>query len=112
MGSVVVAPGLSSTSSIVVVQEFSCSATCGIFLGQGLNWCLLHWQADSLPLSHQGGPLNRAFCRVKALNFDRVHFVNIFLSWFKPLASNLRTWPCHRFKDFFLIVLCFVCKYI
>ena len=24
----------------------------GIFLTQGLNLCLLHWQADSLPLHH------------------------------------------------------------
>ena len=29
----------------------------GVFLSQGLNLCLLHWQADSLPLSHQGSPL-------------------------------------------------------
>ena len=29
---------------------------CGIFQGQGSNLCLLHWQADSLPLSHQGSP--------------------------------------------------------
>ena len=28
----------------------------GIFPNQGLNPCLLHWQADSLPLSHQGSP--------------------------------------------------------
>ena len=28
----------------------------GIFLDQGSNFCLLHWQADSLPLSHQGSP--------------------------------------------------------
>ena len=28
----------------------------GIFLTQGSNSCLLHWQADSLPLSHQGSP--------------------------------------------------------
>ena len=28
----------------------------GIFQTQGLNPCLLHWQADSLPLSHQGSP--------------------------------------------------------
>ena len=27
-----------------------------IFLTQGSNSCLLHWQADSLPLSHQGSP--------------------------------------------------------
>ena len=29
-----------------------------IFLTQGLNLCLLHWQADSLPLSHLGNPLS------------------------------------------------------
>ena len=28
----------------------------GIFPTQGWNPCLLHWQAGSLPLSHQGGP--------------------------------------------------------
>ena len=28
----------------------------GIFLTQGLNPCLLHWQADSLLLSHLGSP--------------------------------------------------------
>ena len=26
----------------------------GVFLAQGWDLCLLHWQADSLPLSHQG----------------------------------------------------------
>ena len=29
----------------------SCSMACGIFLDQGLNPCLLQWQAESLPLS-------------------------------------------------------------
>ena len=29
---------------------------CGIFLDRGSNPCLLHWQVDSLPLSHQGSP--------------------------------------------------------
>ena len=29
----------------------------GIFPTQGLNLCLLHWQADSLPLSRQGSPI-------------------------------------------------------
>ena len=28
----------------------------GIFLTQELNSCLLHWQEDSLLLSHQGSP--------------------------------------------------------
>ena len=30
----------------------------GIFPTQGLNPCLLHWQAEFLPLSHQGSPFN------------------------------------------------------
>ena len=30
----------------------------GIFLSQGANLHFLHWQADSLPLSHQESPLN------------------------------------------------------
>ena len=42
------------TDSIVVVQRFRCSTACGIFLDQGSNPCLLHWQVDSLPPSHQG----------------------------------------------------------
>ena len=39
---------------IVVVHRLSHSVACGIFQDQGSNPCLLHWQADSLPLSHQG----------------------------------------------------------
>ena len=36
----------------------SCSTARGIFLDQGSNLCILHWQVDSLPLSHQGRPLS------------------------------------------------------
>ena len=36
----------------------------GIFPTQGSNRCLLHWQADSLPLSHLGSPQNK----YKAIN--------------------------------------------
>ena len=43
-GSVAAAPGLWSTGSEVVVHGLSCSATCGIFLNQGSNLHLLHWQ--------------------------------------------------------------------
>ena len=39
-----------------MVQGLSCSASCGIFPDQGWNSYLLHWQADSFPLSHQGSP--------------------------------------------------------
>ena len=42
-----------------MVHGLSCSATCGIFPNQESNPCLLHWQADSSPLSCQGSP---GFC--------------------------------------------------
>ena len=38
------------------VHDLSCSKAHGIFPNQGSKPCLLHWQADSLPLSHQGSP--------------------------------------------------------
>ena len=41
-------------SSYDALAEVLC--TCGIFLDQGGILCLLHWQVDSLPLSHQGSP--------------------------------------------------------
>ena len=55
-GSVVAVPRLYSTGSRVVVYRLGCHATCGIFLDRGSNPCLLHWQVDSSPLSHQGTP--------------------------------------------------------
>ena len=54
--SVSVAPRLWSTGSVVVAHRLSCSKVCGIFPDQEWNPCLLHWQVDSLPLSHQGSP--------------------------------------------------------
>ena len=50
----VAAPRLQSTGSVVVAHELSCSTACGLFPDQGQN--PLHWQEDSLPLSHQGSP--------------------------------------------------------
>ena len=52
VSSVVAAPRLWSTGSIVVVHGLTCSAAGGIFLDQGSNLGLLHWQEDSPPLSH------------------------------------------------------------
>ena len=56
MGSVVAASGLQSTDPIVVAHGLSCFVVCGMFPDRGLNPCLLHRQADSLPLSHPGHP--------------------------------------------------------
>ena len=48
----VVVSGLQSPGSVVVALGLSCSAACGIFLDQGLNLHLLHWQTYSLLLGH------------------------------------------------------------
>ena len=47
--------------SVVVAYGLSCSVGHGIFLGQGLNLCPLHWQADSYLLYHQGSPWMLSF---------------------------------------------------
>ena len=56
VGSVAAVPGLWST--VVVAHGLSCSTAGGIFLDQGSDSCLLHWHADSLPLSYEGSPTN------------------------------------------------------
>ena len=57
--------GLSGCSSWALGHRLSscCTCTCcskalEIFPDQGSSLCLLHWQADSLPLSHQGSPVD------------------------------------------------------
>ena len=40
-----------------MVNGLSDSAACGILPDEGSKPCLLLWQADSLPLSHQGSPI-------------------------------------------------------
>ena len=39
---------------MVVVHRLSCSEVCGIFLDQGLNPYLLHWQVDSFTIEPPG----------------------------------------------------------
>ena len=48
--------GFQSMDSAVVVHGLTCSMALGIFLGQGLNPCPLHWHMDSQPLDHPGSP--------------------------------------------------------
>ena len=58
------APWLQSTGSLVVEYGLNCSEAHEIFLDLGLNQCLLLWQANFLPLSHQGSPNLKAFCHL------------------------------------------------
>ena len=50
------AQALGHVASVIVAHALSCPAARGIFPNQGSKLCLLHWQADSLPWSHQGSP--------------------------------------------------------
>ena len=47
-----VAWALGDVGSAVLVQGLHCFKACGLFLDQGSHPHPLHWQADSLPLSH------------------------------------------------------------
>ena len=51
-------------ASVAVAHRLSCSVARGIFPDQGLNLCLLHWQVDSLPVSHQGSPSLLTFMHI------------------------------------------------
>ena len=48
--------GVSSCTTWALEHRLDCSAAYGTFPDQGASPCLLHWQAGSLPLSHQGSP--------------------------------------------------------
>ena len=54
--------GSRRAGSVIVAHGPSCSTACGIFPDQGSNPCLLHWQADSQPLRHQGSPASLFIC--------------------------------------------------
>ena len=49
-------------ASIVVAHGLSCSVSCELFPGQGLNPRLLLWQVDSQSLAHQRSPHLISFC--------------------------------------------------
>ena len=49
--------GFRRAGSAIVAHGPNCSVACGILPDQGSNPHLLHWQADSQPLRHQGSPI-------------------------------------------------------
>ena len=66
----------------------------GIVLTQGSNLRLLHWQADSLPVSHLGSPYaHSTLGRWVSLNKEAYHFFNLLNVW----ESN--------FNDYFLLLV-------
>ena len=57
-----------------MAHRLSCSAASRIFLDQGSNLCLLHWQVDFLLLRHQGNPLEfltlKFVCSQQFINYS------------------------------------------
>ena len=92
MGLVVAVHRFLNTGSIAA-HGLSCSTACGIFPDQGWNLCLLNWQVDSLPLSHQGSPWwvsfyskNTAFPPSPFFHLHHPMYENISPFWL-PLSS-------------------------
>ena len=76
--------------------RLSHSAACGIFPDQGSNSRPLHWQADSLPLSHWGSPVSLFFCKLSYIHEINFKFLRgngyfLFCSWhLKTIPSFLK----------------------
>ena len=112
MGSVVAAPGLQSTSSVVVVLGLSCSER-GLFPDQGSNPCLLCWQADSLLLSHQGSPpltFQALFASQSLVSSHLLTFTEFLVLFCKPHLESIRFLGLCFFLDWILNCLCLLCS--
>ena len=75
------------------VSGLSCSAARGIFLAQGSNPCLLHWQADSLPPWKPSPGLHMSTLLRERQNMNLVQAIVIleFLSYlFKAWGKRLK----------------------
>ena len=92
------------TGLTVVAHGFRCSAACGIFPDQGLNPCLLHWQAYSLPLNHQRSPVVFFSCLLgwlwvgKRLVIVTCRPSSILSVWDLTLGSNYKAHSTHCFS--------------
>ena len=67
--------GSQAQAQVVVAHGLTYSRACGTFQDQGFNPCLLHWQAGSLPVSHQGSPTVGIFIPQKLAKFCRIRTV-------------------------------------
>ena len=88
--------GLLIEVASLVEQELSCSATCEIFLDQGLNPCLLHLQLDFYPLYHQEAQVCfffffffQLFVNYYCFSFPYVVEFSVALGSYKGSATDL-----------------------
>ena len=78
---------LRCTDSVVAEQGFKCSVACGVFPDQGSNPCLLHWQADSLPLSPQGSLMRSFIITLFYRAFSSLFLLFTFFLTVSPFGS-------------------------
>ena len=81
-------------------RELSCSATYGIFPDQHLNQCLLHWQADSLPLSHRETPMQSFLMGSSSRVWGTMQSsLSFWGEWLVPdPATDTKIWGCWSSK--------------
>ena len=58
------------------------------------NPCLLHWQEDSLPLSHKGSPKRTYGCLGERIvrDFGKVMYTPLYLEWMTNKDLLYSTW--------------------
>ena len=113
-----------------MVHGLSCFVACGIFLDQGLNLGLLHWQLGSLPLSCQGSwsflffnisiysytfPPSTAFtasCKfwyvMFLVSFVSTHFISLVISSLNNGLFEYMLFNFHKFVSFPVSLLLFL----
>ena len=78
--------------SLAAVSRGYSSTACRIPPDQGSNLCLLHWQEDSLPLSHQGSPrynLDNEFINPNFFIICKYHYHSVQFSH-SVVSNSLR----------------------
>ena len=93
--------GISQARTLEWVAISFCRGS--VFLIQGLNSHLLHWQVDSLPLSHLGSPVSTVYYVVltswgKSSKHDRNSWAQEKWSAFKILSGiwAKKKWECRQ----------------
>ena len=82
----------------------------GIFLTQGLNSCLLHWQAISLPLSNHRSPYKQESrgiyqcrdCLSNGTTMQIYSTVKRFHMWKSDVLEQIRCWLVAWYKSCFI----------
>ena len=97
--------GFSGCGTLVLEHRLSsCGARAqllyggGIFLDQGWNLCLLHWQVNSLPLTHQGSQLSIFWTQLRQNTATHLYgrkprSMKTKDPWRKPTQGNLLQAP-------------------